>query len=120
MLQIIATYLRKYEGIETYGVEDFWLLVHYFLLVNLGRMSSEDIKTEWKKYHDYDLEHLFEELHKTFEFSPRTLGQLEEIISSYQDEDTGFEIALLQLQTQFYYSGKPNGRLVQIRASRFS
>jgi transcriptional regulator with XRE-family HTH domain len=118
VLQMMVTYLNKFEHKEQVGNESFWTMVDFFLRKEYGEAFGEHRAQMFKDVHSYSMEEFWEGMRFALEFTDAVKAQYGAFISSYADSDTGFEAAILKLQTQFIYTGKPREDFVEIKTSR--
>jgi transcriptional regulator with XRE-family HTH domain len=118
VLQMLVTYLNKYEGNTVYGQASFWTMVGFFLQRELGERSGVSDERIFAKYHDYPMQDMWDGIRQQLEFNDEMKEDMREFVSAYSDWDTGLEAGVLKLQTEFIYTGKPHGELAEIKASR--
>jgi hypothetical protein len=118
LLEMTRSYLDRFEDMLAPGTKVFWGIAHHCLRVQLGASKYEPDEDEFQKNHPHSFKELLEHVRFVLELNNDNVEKYRDIVDSYDDRETGYQVALLTLQTQFMYTGKPNGDLIMLDATR--
>jgi hypothetical protein len=118
VIEIVRSYLSIYEQQLIPGTTGFWMFVSYYLRQEFGDdvTGIKNVRFESSRPHSFD--DLMQAIKFLLEFDDKELSSLRDLVNSYSDRKTGYQVALLNLRSEFMFTGKQADEMVMVNASR--
>jgi transcriptional regulator with XRE-family HTH domain len=118
VLDMVRSYIDRFENASTPGTLYFWAVVQHHLHRAFGESRFEMDEREFGKGREHSFEDLLIHVGRSVELSETALDSYRDLVDSYPDRETGYQAAILKLQSQFMYTGKKSGDQFPMNAAR--
>jgi transcriptional regulator with XRE-family HTH domain len=118
--QMGITYLRHFEESIRPGNEVFWQLVRTLLLRLMGAPPPKLSSRQFKKAHGFTIDEMFNQIQEGLELTGEDTDRMRKLIRDFEERNSGLEVALLKLESEFTYIGRPresDGR-IELKVAR--
>jgi hypothetical protein len=118
VIEIVRSYLSIYEQRILPGTAGFWMFVSYYLRREFGDDLADLEYVKFDRPPPHSFEDMMGAIKFLLEFDDEVLDSIRDLVNSYPDRETGYQVALLKLRSEFMFTGKFTDEIVMVNATR--